>query len=289
MLTTVNGAQYVYDALQQRVEKTGDSNPTEVVYFNGHPIALLNPSTGAWTDLIWAGSNLLAEVAGTQTATPEYRLLDHEGSLVMITDGSGNVTGTNLLMPYGETLASNTTSDPYAFTGLYQDTEYGGDDAWFRNYSTEQDRWLRPDPYNGSYDLMNPQSFNRYMYVNGNPLGYVDPSGLAGGVLNYLGTACGSHGFKLASSFVCGPIGLATNIACDFTSNQEACGFPGLTSFIPGPKWIGQSISASISAVDMIAEIVCATSGGSACELALAIFVYNLVHACPVKSRTESC
>ena len=177
MLTTVNGAQYVYDALQQRVEKTGDSNPTEVVYFNGHPIALLNPSTGAWTDLIWAGSNLLAEVAGNQTATPEYRLLDHEGSLVATTDGSGNVTGTNELSPYGETLSSN-TSDPFSYAGLTQDTEYGGDAATFRNYSTEQLRWTRPDPYNGSYDLSNPQTMNRYVYAMNNPLNNIDPSGL---------------------------------------------------------------------------------------------------------------
>ena len=112
MLTSAGGAQYVYDALQQRVEKLGGSNPTEVVYFNGHPMALLNATSGAWTDLIWAGSNLLAEVAGSQTAAPVYRLLDHEGSLVATTDGSGNVTGTNLMMPYGETLSSN-TSDPY--------------------------------------------------------------------------------------------------------------------------------------------------------------------------------
>jgi RHS repeat-associated protein len=119
---------------------------------------------------------MFAEVAGTQTAVPVYRLLDHEGSLAMTTDGSGNVTGTNLMTPYGETLSSN-TSDSFQFAGLYQDPEYGGDHAMFRNYSTEQTRWLRPDPYNGSYDLANPQSFNRYMYVNGNPLAFTDPSG----------------------------------------------------------------------------------------------------------------
>lgn len=95
----------------------------------------------------------------------------------MTTDGSGNVIGTNLLSPYGEVLSS-TTSDSFSYASLYQDTEYGGDASWFRNYSTEQLRWARPDPYNGSYDLSNPQSFNRYMYVNGNPLLFVDPSGL---------------------------------------------------------------------------------------------------------------
>jgi hypothetical protein len=39
-------------------------------------------------------------------------------------------------------------------------------------------RWLSPDPYDGSYDGSNPQSFNRYTYVMNNPLAAVDPSGL---------------------------------------------------------------------------------------------------------------
>ncbi|MGO8719816.1 MAG: RHS repeat-associated core domain-containing protein [Acidobacteriaceae bacterium] len=100
-----------------------------------------------------------------------------EGSLVATTDASGNVTGTNVLSPYGETISSN-TGDPYVYADLYQDTEYGGDASWFRNYSTEQLRWTRPDPYNGSYDVTNPQSMNRYVYAMDNPLNNIDPSGL---------------------------------------------------------------------------------------------------------------
>jgi hypothetical protein len=37
---------------------------------------------------------------------------------------------------------------------------------------------MSPDPYHGSYDVSNPQSFNRYAYVNNNPLGAIDHSGL---------------------------------------------------------------------------------------------------------------
>ena len=116
-----------------------------------------------------------------QSVLPDQilRLLDHLGSLAVETDNSGNVTGANVFLPFGQ-LMSSTTNDSFQFTGLEQDTENSSDHAWFRNYSTEQSRWLRPDPYNGSYDLNNPQSFNRYMYVNGNPLGNVDPSGEAG-------------------------------------------------------------------------------------------------------------
>ncbi|MGC9293443.1 MAG: hypothetical protein ACP5EP_12115, partial [Acidobacteriaceae bacterium] len=148
MLTAAGSAQYTYDALQQRVEKTGGSNPEEMIYFNGRPVALYNPSSGVWTDLIWAGNNIIAEVPGSQTATPTWRLLDHEGSLVATTDNSGNINSSNLLAPYGQLMASN-TSDPYLYAGLYQDTEYGGHAAWYRNYSAGQARWLRPDPYNG--------------------------------------------------------------------------------------------------------------------------------------------
>ena len=156
------------------------------IEFNSRPAAPSNPRNGVWTDLIWTGNRIIAEVPGSQTATPTWRLLDHEGSLVATTDNSGNINSSNLLAPYVQLMASN-TSDPYLYAGLYQDTEYGSHAAWYRNYSAEQARWLRPNPYNGSYDLMNPQSFNRYMYVNGNPLGYVDPSGLANGWLTGVG------------------------------------------------------------------------------------------------------
>ena len=52
------------------------------------------------------------------------------------------------------------------------------DHAQFRQYGSTQGRWMRPDPYSGSYDLSNPQSLDRYVYAVNNPLSYIDPSGL---------------------------------------------------------------------------------------------------------------
>jgi RHS repeat-associated protein len=261
------------------VEKTGGSNPTEVVYFGGKPVALLNPSTGAWTDLIWAGNNMLAEVAGNQTATPVYRLLDHEGSLVATTDNSGNVTGSNLIAPYGQLMASG-TSDPYLYANLFQDTEYGGHDAWYRNFSAEEVRWLTPDPYNGSYDLNNPQSLNRYAYVNDNPLGFTDPSGLAGaGVLTgiggnlCLGGGPGQPGDifnfcdPLISAISVGLFGtsayvpvfsFAVTLGCSFAPSSDTtsslCGQSGWTSavFTGEDKWVGTAINDSVATVGLV-------------------------------------
>jgi hypothetical protein len=36
---------------------------------------------------------------------------------------------------------------------------------------------MSPDPYSGSYDFTNPQSLNRYTYVQNNPAWFTDPSG----------------------------------------------------------------------------------------------------------------
>jgi hypothetical protein len=36
----------------------------------------------------------------------------------------------------------------------------------------------RPDPYNGSYDLSDPQSFNRYAYSENDPVNFIDPTGM---------------------------------------------------------------------------------------------------------------
>jgi RHS repeat-associated protein len=93
---------------------------------------------------------------------------------------------------------SSSTTDLYAYTGLEADNENGSDHAMARNLALAQGRWLSPDPYMGSYDLMNPQSFNRYSYVGNMPMQFVDPSGkdpclfaLAGGGETGIGVGIG--------------------------------------------------------------------------------------------------
>ena len=53
----------------------------------------------------------------------------------------------------------------------------GGDDAMMRRYQSSMSRFSHPDPYDGSYDLANPQSLNRYAYVQNDPMNLTDPTG----------------------------------------------------------------------------------------------------------------
>ncbi len=273
-LASTESAQYTYDALEQRVEKTGGSNPGEFIYFNGMPVAMLNTSTGAWTDLIWAGTSMIAEVAGSETATPVYRLLDNEGSLVATVGASGDVTGTTTWAPYGQVIYTS-ASDPYGYAGLYGDTEYGGDHAWYRSLSTEQIRWLSPDPYNGSYNLMDPQSLNRYSYVDDSPLANTDPDGRSFGLLNGVGgSSCSGIGYmfgwggSIDHVNPCNPVTSAALTYGVYEGLNALFGKTLISSTLGGAGLSAAEISPFISAgftvfcsIDSV-ETVCGPSGG---------------------------
>ncbi len=96
-----------------------------------------------------------------------------------ITDTAGNVVSTIELDPWGgETnRSSNEAFQPRKFT-TYERDSIGSDDAMHRRYNRWWARFEQPDPYGGSYDMTDPQSFNRYSYVQNDPVNFVDPLGL---------------------------------------------------------------------------------------------------------------
>ena len=111
---------------------------------------------------------------------------DYLGTERMRTNSSGAVVSTYSSLPWGDGYSANVTTgaadqDTAHFAGLDQDLNSANaamsEHAQFRNYSFQQGRWLSPDLYDGSYDLSNPQSLNRYAYVLNNPLSLIDPTG----------------------------------------------------------------------------------------------------------------
>lgn len=181
-LSAAGGAAYLYDAGGNRVESTG-VGITHTVYFNGRPMARY--ANGQWTDLIYGPQGLIAEVAGQESAEPQYRLADHLGTLVgnLAKNNVGQPVLTNLMdyTPFGQVFSGN-TPDPFFFTGKERDAESGLDYFGARYYASGVGRWMSPDwvekpeavPY---ADLANPQSLNLYQYVNNNPLSRSDADG----------------------------------------------------------------------------------------------------------------
>ena len=96
-----------------------------------------------------------------------------------VTNSAGTVTSVIDLDPWGgETWrSSNAAFQPHRYTSYERDAN-GGDDAMMRRHHTYWNRFDQPDPYDGSYDLGDPQSFNRYSYTQSDPVNFVDPAGL---------------------------------------------------------------------------------------------------------------
>jgi RHS repeat-associated protein len=156
---------------------------TEFIHdFAGRRISSwLSPSNyGSEGRIYWGGQ----QVAYRSTDGTTY--FDHQDTLGTErgrTNYAGSAGSTYVSMPWGDgytatVYSSGADQDNEHFAGLERDAESGTEHAQFRNYTSNQGRWLVPDQYMGSYDFTNPQSMNRYAYVLNNPASMVDPSGL---------------------------------------------------------------------------------------------------------------
>ena len=116
-------------------------------------------------------------VAINDGGTLRFLLGDHLGSTSVAADST---TGAKLgevryYLWGGERYTSGSTPTTYRYTGQRNESELGLMYYGARWYDPALGRWAQADtivPQPG-----NPQSLNRYTYVNNNPLKYVDPSG----------------------------------------------------------------------------------------------------------------
>jgi RHS repeat-associated protein len=107
-----------------------------------------------------------------------YHHSDHLGSTSIDTDEDGAVLQLVDYYPYGGTRLdeqAGTDDNPYMYNGKELDEDTGLYYYGARYYNAEVARFTSQDPWGG--DVKDPQSLNKYAYVQNNPLKYVDPTG----------------------------------------------------------------------------------------------------------------
>ncbi len=125
------------------------------------------------TEYYYAGST---RVAMRKDGVLYYLLSDHLGSTTVVVDAQGQKVSQQRYYPFGGVRWSEgTLPTDRQFTGQRLEAGLGLYDYKARYYDPAIGRFVQPDtavPRPG-----NPQSLNRYSYVDNNPLRYTDPSG----------------------------------------------------------------------------------------------------------------
>ena len=177
---SVNSTTATYDALGRMVEKGVGSTYTQFVYRpSGAMLAVYSGGLTKGTIPLPGGSAAVYNSGGLNF----IRHKDWLGSSRLATTWAHAVYSKEAYAPFGETYNEAGTPDR-SFTGQDQNvaTGAGGTGAYdflFRKYDPSAGRWLSPDPAGwSSVSKAQPQSLNRYAYVENQPLSLVDPTGL---------------------------------------------------------------------------------------------------------------
>ena len=107
--------KFAYDALGQRITKTGSGTTTNFLYDGDQVVQELSGGTPAANLLTGLGMDDI--FSRTDSAGPRYFLTDALGSTVALADANATLQTSYTYEPYGKTTASGTAStNPYQYS-----------------------------------------------------------------------------------------------------------------------------------------------------------------------------
>ncbi len=181
---------YAYDASRMRLSKNSvkGTDTTNTLYLGKsyERVTISTSSTNVTEHKHYIPANGTTIIYTSRTNNindTRYLHKDHIGSTDAITNEQGQVVERASFNAWGERRLSNWTGSPSVilslttrgFTGHEMDDGVGLINMNARMYDAKLGRFLQPDTYIQFPETT--QGFNRYSYVNNNPLSYTDPTG----------------------------------------------------------------------------------------------------------------
>ena len=171
-----NTASYSYDHHNRRIKKTVGSTTTVCIWEGSQVVAEYDQGTSSLqAEYIYSGSRMIAKFTSSAT---RYFLSD-KASVRLVLDTSGNIVGRQAHLPFGEEMGTSGEQEKRRFTTYERDGESGLDYAINRSESPKLGRFMSADPFKQSGNGAYPQSWNRFTYVQNDPINSSDPTGLS--------------------------------------------------------------------------------------------------------------
>ena len=180
---------YAYDMAGVRSSKTVGSTTYDFTTLSG--LVTRQTGGGKTIDFVYDENN--QPLAMKYNNTLYYYVLNAQGDVVRIVDGSRSVVASYTYDPWGKIISSSGTLadiNPLRYRGYYYDSETGFYYLQSRYYDPEIGRFINADSY-ASTDATGLLSTNMFAYCENDPVNKSDPTGevapilvaMAGGAL----------------------------------------------------------------------------------------------------------
>ena len=183
-LTSAGGTRYIYDAENNRIGVETSEKKTTYVINTQPELSQVLQSTETnlkdnkeTTTYYYYGNGLNAQDNGESYFVYHF---NNVGSTMAVTDAKGSIVERYNYTPYGELIDGEYMEDiPFLYNGQYGVTTDANGLYYMRAryYNVEIKRFINQDVLLGVLERVS--SLNRYAYVEGNPISYLDPFGLA--------------------------------------------------------------------------------------------------------------